>query len=55
MEGETEGLVDVLTALAIVEEARLEILDDRGKDTAGAVGNNGAVRAGGTADEAAYL
>ena len=51
MEGETEGLVDLLTALATVEQVGLEILNDGDEDTAGAVGDDGAVGAGRTADE----
>lgn len=53
VESETEGLVDLLTALATVEQVGLEILDDRDQDTAGAVGDDGAVRASRTADESA--
>ena len=43
----------LLTALAAVEQVGLEILDDRDQDTAGAVGDDGAVRASRTADESA--
>lgn len=53
VEGETEGFVDLLTALATVEQVGLEVLDDRDEDTASAVGDDSAVRAGRTADKRA--
>ena len=51
MEGQTKGLVDVLTALAAVEEALLNVLDDREERAARRVSRDFSPRAGHPADE----
>ena len=51
MEGQTKGLVDIFTTFPVVEEVRLEVLDDREQGTAGRVSRDTAVGAGYPADK----
>jgi hypothetical protein len=45
VKGETEGLVDFLTALSAIEQVRLDVLYNRDERTASTVRNESAVRA----------
>ena len=51
MEGQTKGFVNLLTALAAVEEVGLQVLNDREERTARRIGRNAAVSASDPADE----